>query len=129
MPYKDVRKRRQNALKYYYSNKPKHTANAYKYILKTKYKLTVEQFSSMHEAQNGICLVCEEQIDNIFTGAKGKKTAVDHCHSIGEVRGLLCKICNTGLGGLKDSPELLRKGAEYLETCIRRGNQRPSEPH
>lgn len=48
-------------------------------------------------------------------GGNGKPLAVDHCHVTGHVRGLLCMLCNTALGKLQDSPDLLRKAIEYLE--------------
>lgn len=39
----------------------------------------------------------------------------DHCHQTGKFRGWICSKCNTGLGLADDSPEILRKMAEYLE--------------
>ena len=47
----------------------------------------------------------------------GEKTglAIDHNHSTGQIRGLLCSLCNFGIGYLKDSPDLLRKAAQYLD--------------
>jgi hypothetical protein len=39
----------------------------------------------------------------------------DHCHESGAPRGVLCHWCNTGIGGLKDSVELLRAAIAYLE--------------
>lgn len=39
---------------------------------------------------------------------------IDHCHTTGAVRGVLCYTCNTGIGGLQDSPELLSSAAQYL---------------
>lgn len=43
-----------------------------------------------------------------------KEMQVDHCHESGRVRGALCARCNSGLGKFKDSPQKLRKAAEYL---------------
>ena len=40
---------------------------------------------------------------------------IDHCHKTHKVRGLLCHICNTALGQLNDSIDLLKKSIEYLE--------------
>ena len=51
------------------------------------------------------CLICGLE----------KSILVDHDHSTGEVRGGLCVNCNFGLGHFKDSPELLRLAALYLE--------------
>lgn len=39
---------------------------------------------------------------------------VDHCHKTGAVRGVLCHLCNTGLGSFRDSPTLLARAINYL---------------
>ncbi len=72
-----------------------------------KYGLTVEQHQALFEIQGGLCLICNESF--------GKRVHIDHDHSTGRVRGLLCHTCNVGLGHFKDSSALLRKAAEYLE--------------
>lgn len=39
---------------------------------------------------------------------------IDHSHSSGDVRGVLCHGCNIGLGNFRDDPDLLRKAIRYL---------------
>lgn len=70
-----------------------------------RYGLTLEQFNSMVEAQAGRCAICHE----------GRELVIDHCHSSGAVRGLLCVSCNTAIGLLSDDVERLRSSIEYLE--------------
>jgi hypothetical protein len=42
-------------------------------------------------------------------------TVFDHCHSTDKFRGWVCDRCNKVLGLIKDSADLLRKLANYLE--------------
>ena len=85
--------------------KAQHTRRAY---LKYTYGITQEEYEAMHATQNGVCALCGRPS---FRG----RLAVDHCHSTGAVRELLCNACNTGLGLFQDSPELLAKAIEYLK--------------
>jgi hypothetical protein len=48
-------------------------------------------------------------------GDADKKIRWDHCHYTGKFRGWICTRCNCTFGYVNDSPELLRKMAEYLE--------------
>jgi Recombination endonuclease VII len=82
-----------------------------------KFGLTLDSFSAMKEAQNDACAVCKrpEQINH--TKGKKRELAVDHCHLTGRVRGLLCNACNTGIGKLKDSPQLLEAAIMYLKAA------------
>ena len=56
------------------------------------------------------CEICGSEIS-----IAGRKLAVDHSHSTGKFRGVLCANCNTGLGMFRDSPDLLKKAVEYLQ--------------
>jgi hypothetical protein len=82
------------------------------YRLKRKFGITLDAYNRLLEAQDGKCAIC---------GAKPKdrphhrKLAVDHDHKTKKIRGLLCFHCNTGLGNLRDDPELLLKAVEYLK--------------
>ena len=77
---------------------------------KSKYGITLEDYNKMFEAQNGCCAICGRNQMLLKT-----KLAIDHYHSNGKVRGLLCMQCNQALGLLKDNPTILRKAADYLE--------------
>ena len=84
--------------------------------LKNRYGITLDHFNALNEAQEGLCAIClkEESAINRHTG-EPRRLAVDHCHSTGKIRGLLCTGCNTALGGFKDDVELLQKAIHYLK--------------
>jgi hypothetical protein len=78
----------------------------------SKYGLTSADKTRMHQEQNGSCAICRELValENIH---------VDHCHTSGKVRGLLCGACNKAIGLLKDDPKRCIVMAEYLNESIR----------
>lgn len=80
--------------------------------LRESYKLTPEAFNALWERQCGKCLVCA--IEMLPRGRHGASVAIDHNHVTGEVRGLLCRKCNHGLGHFNDDPETLDRAAQYL---------------
>ena len=92
--------------------------------LKKKYGITQEQYEELYYGQQGRCKICDKEVGNQFSNSTGSPATVDHCHKTGAIRGLLCGGCNSGIGKLKDDPELLRKGAEYLEDSLRHRDQR-----
>lgn len=81
------------------------------WALKAAYGLTRGEYEAMCDAQGGRCAICLEVQESTPRGV----LFVDHCHASGNVRGLLCESCNLAIGKLKDSPEVLRRAADYLE--------------
>jgi len=77
-------------------------------MLWRKYGIRIEDKEAMWSAQEGICVICPEQIDV-------NTSHVDHNHETGKVRGLLCNRCNMGLGLFQDSFEILLSASEYLQ--------------
>lgn len=77
----------------------------------SKFGITEEQYEAMVAAQEGKCAMptCEQK------DLPEQRLAVDHDHSTGRVRALLCDKCNRGIGLLDESPERLRHAADYLE--------------
>lgn len=81
--------------------------NWHRYHLARSYGITPEIFGVMLASQAGVCAVC--------SGPFVVTPSVDHDHQTGQVRGLLCAACNTGMGHFRDNPQHLRAAAAYLE--------------
>lgn len=81
--------------------------------LKSKYGITHEQLLHLWESQDKACAICHRPI-SLNSTTKLSKPHIDHCHVTGVVRGLLCLTCNTGLGMLGDSLDLLDSARAYL---------------
>lgn len=77
------------------------------YQLQRAYGISLEEFDRLVKKQNGRCAICSE--------AFSKTPHVDHDHQTGQIRGLLCLPCNTGLGFFQDSVVLLAHAIVYLE--------------
>lgn len=77
--------------------------------LRRKFGITLAQYDILLKEQGGVCKICKD-IDHAYDNFQ-----VDHCHTTGKIRGLLCHLCNKGLGHFKDSPQLLEKAIAYLK--------------
>lgn len=80
-----------------------------KFLQKLKCRgITEQAYQSMWEAQGHVCAVCGADVP-------GKRDwHLDHDHITGKVRGILCNMCNTGLGLFRDSADNLLRAAAYL---------------
>lgn len=76
-------------------------------LLRRKYGITQVEYDTMLAAQGGACAICDSPNER-------RILAVDHHHSTGVVRGLLCDSCNNGLGRFRDNPDLLARAIAYL---------------
>jgi len=77
--------------------------------LKRTYGLSLSEFNTMLTKQKECCLICQKHRNELPVDLH-----VDHCHTTGKVRGLLCYSCNAALGGFKDSLPLLASAFEYI---------------
>ena len=78
------------------------------------FKINRPARDNLLKAQGGVCSICKYEIQ--FKGAGGKGHAViDHCHTSGKIRSILCSRCNIGLGHFEDNTERLNKAIKYLE--------------
>lgn len=85
------------------------TLDAKIWRLKTIYGLTLNQSEKMFAAQEGKCWICLREFSETLT------PCVDHDHATGEIRGLLCNGCNSGLGQFRDSVDVILRAIEYLQ--------------
>ena len=83
---------------------------------KSKYGITPEEFQFLWESQSQKCAICGVSLVDNFCGNKVvNKAVIDHCHTSKKVRGLLCRLCNQGLGLFKDDIKSLLAAAEYIK--------------
>lgn len=95
-----------------YCSKDCRGKNAY---YRRNYGIDDSELAEMKKQQNNRCYLCDSE--GFIIGKKNhiEKLAVDHDHTTGKVRKLLCHNCNRALGLFKDRPELMRKAAAYVE--------------
>ena len=74
-------------------------------FLKTKHRYPDDDYK---------CPICEKSFEGKVR-RKGITWCLDHCHITNQFRGWLCENCNSGIGKLKDSVELLQRAIKYLE--------------
>lgn len=78
------------------------------HALRKRYGISVEEYEKFLEKQDGMCAICLSEPGR-------RRLDVDHSHDTGEVRGLLCELCNKALGGFNDDPDLLQRAIMYLK--------------
>lgn len=105
------------------TRRSKHAAAERKRRRPLLYGLSIENYKRMNQSQGGRCAICGG------TQSRGDSDAglvVDHDHVTGAVRALLCNLCNTGLGAMRDSPEIMLSAIDYLNA--RANREQPGRP-
>lgn len=81
--------------------------------LRSVYKITLDEYDEMVTSQDGKCAICLK-VETVTASGKVRRLAVDHDHTTGAVRGLLCMKCNRALGLMNDDAERIVRMASYL---------------
>jgi len=76
------------------------------------YGLTINDHSDLVKKQDGKCAICGLQPSN---ENKYNQFYIDHNHTTGKIRGLLCNKCNFAIGHFNDSIDILKNAIKYLE--------------
>ena len=77
--------------------------------LRRTFNLTEEEYDHMFKQQTGLCLICDRT-------SPQENLMIDHDHTTGKIRGLLCRRCNLLLGYAGDSPDILQRAERYLRS-------------
>lgn len=94
------------------------------YGLRKNFGISHQQYLDLEEEQGGVCYICQGRDD--FSD----HLAVDHCHTNGHVRGLLCRNCNRALGQFQDNVDYLERAIVYLKKDPPvLGEPEPMKPH
>lgn len=90
-------------------NPEKRRAYQKQYFLRRNFNLTEEEYNNLLNKQNNKCSICGVDLFLDKT-----KAVIDHDHTTGELRGILCTNCNIGLGHFKDNCANLLHAVDYL---------------
>lgn len=77
----------------------------------SRFGIPIDALLSIHNEHKGACAACKDVPSG---GGKHGSLRLDHDHSTGRVRGLLCNACNVALGLLRDDPARIRALADYV---------------
>lgn len=89
-------------------NTPERAARMRDYTLRKKFGITSDDFDQMLKHQRGKCAICKSP------DPKAANWHVDHDHVTSQIRGLLCRACNTGIGLLQDDPKVIDAALNYV---------------
>ncbi len=103
---------RENNRKWQEKNKEKCRLVRRKSLCK-RYGIKIEDYNEMFLEQNGVCAICERKETSRLRGILGNLN-IDHDHTTGKIRGLLCLRCNQVLGRVNDDVGILTKMVDYL---------------
>jgi hypothetical protein len=103
--YKNLEKEYNRRITYRSNNPEKVKASNRNTKLKRAYGITHDDYLEMFNKQNKKCACCNKEFD---------KLVVDHNHTTGVVRELLCNPCNTALGLLNEDVTVMQNMSNYV---------------
>lgn len=79
--------------------------------LQRMYGISLTEYDQLLDGQGGVCAICGKTPTE-----NGMRLSVDHDHTTGKVRGLLCDTCNFAIGAFNDDVHLMMNARIYLES-------------
>jgi len=78
--------------------------------------ITLEDYNNLFKFQEGKCAIClQEETCKDPKHDRIRRLSIDHCHTSGKARGLLCQGCNVAIGRFKDDINLMERAIEYVK--------------
>ena len=114
--YAKHKEKRLKQIAKYVLGKPKEWIQAIgrKHHLKRRYNITPQEYETKLASQDYKCTICGKDASDNIRGNKLDPLHIDHCHTSGKLRDLLCHQCNSFLGHAKDNIEILQRAIDYL---------------
>jgi hypothetical protein len=84
--------------------------------LRRTYGISLEDYNAMADSQGWLCAICGDDPKVVYANKSrnAQRLVLDHCHTTGRIRGLLCGPCNRALAPLERSPVWVRRAVAYL---------------
>jgi hypothetical protein len=81
------------------------------YHLRKTFGISLEEYNQLLQKQENSCAICKTPQTQLK-----RALAVDHCHTAGKVRGLLCNLCNSMVLNVAENyNHLLPLAFDYLK--------------
>lgn len=81
--------------------------------LRRSFGMSLDEYQRLYDSQDGVCAICRKP-ESVIRAGKVLSLAVDHDHTSGRIRGLLCNNCNRGVGLFSDDTTIISRAVEYL---------------
>jgi Recombination endonuclease VII len=99
----------QESRAYYEANREKINRSRRRLRLKNRFGISLQDYDALLAKQKGACAICKKK--------SARSLCVDHCHTTGLIRGLLCNKCNRGMGFFEDDAARIRAVIVYLKAA------------
>lgn len=93
----------------------KSRAREYEKSIRRRFGLSLADYEKKLKEQGGVCAICEQPEPGRNRDGSSRRLQLDHDHSSGRVRDLLCSGCNGGLAGFDDDPWRMVEAIRYLK--------------
>ena len=117
LPSSAYSKNKQQTSGLHYECRACNKARVRNYNIKGKYGIDASAVEMMLEEQGNKCGICFKPLEISLSeeeSSYASRACVDHDHETNKVRGILCSLCNMGLGKFKDSVNSLERAIAYL---------------